>query len=128
MTQTTHRRQDSTDTDKQTVTIPILPPRDPEAYRSTTHFGTRLRERVPENYRPTLPATLIREGRIYRLDIDSVEVGSNGAVVAFTTTGPKQRPWTLIAGLLPAAFSNEDERHRVITIFQGTPKTEQVAS
>ncbi len=125
MQNTKQRIRSGTDTDRQTVAIPVIPPRDPECYRITNHFKNRLRQRVPENYRPTLPETLIRDGRIRRLEIDNVEVGSYGAVVAFTTTGPKNRPWTLIAGLQPAAFTDDDAEHRVITIYQGTPEGEQ---
>jgi hypothetical protein len=126
MSQTTTSDRRSTDT-QQTVTIPIVPPRDPEAYRITSHFRNRLRQRVPDAFQPSLPANLIRDGRILRLETDA-ETQSHGAVVAFTTTGPKQRPWTLIAGLRAEAFNSEDEHHRVVTIFQGTPNRDKVVS
>jgi hypothetical protein len=125
MSQTTTSDR-STDT-QQTVTIPVIPPRDPESYRITSHFRNRLRQRVPDAFRPSLPANLIRDGRILRLETDA-ETQSHGAVVAFTTTGPKQRPWTLIAGLRAEAFNSADEHHRVVTIFQGTPNREKVVS
>ena len=35
--------------DRQTVTIPVAPPRDPAEYRATRHFSNRLRERVDED-------------------------------------------------------------------------------
>jgi hypothetical protein len=111
--------------DRQTVTIPVAPPRDPAEYRATRHFSNRLRERVDERDRDQLPRTLIDRGRITRVagdrDVPDVPDDEHGATVAFTTTGPRERPWTLVAALRPVAFIDDSERHRALTIFQGTP-------
>jgi hypothetical protein len=110
---------------RQTVTIPVTPPRDPREYRATRHFSNRLRERVDERDRDQLPRTLIDRGRITRVAGDGVDADvpddEHGATVAFTTTGPRERPWTLVAALRPVAFIDDEERHRALTIWQGTP-------
>jgi hypothetical protein len=114
-------------TETQTVTIPVEPPRDPSEYRSTTHFTQRLKQRVAAEYSEfSLPGELIREGRVTLLeeyDSEAITAEDYGSVIALTTTGPKQRPWTLIAALRPPAFGSDDELHRAITIYQGTPPT-----
>jgi len=111
--------------DTETVTVPVAPPRDPAAYRATGHFRNRLRERVDDADRDHLPRTLIEDGRVSRVvDHDDADVpdGERGTTIAFTTTGPRARPWTLVAALRPVAFDvARDERHRALTIFQGTP-------
>ena len=119
MSKTTH--QPDTET-KNTVTIPVAPPRDPEAYRVTSHFRNRLRERVESHQRDTLPGELIRNGYVHRVPATAADVPNHewGATVAFTTAAPTGRPWTLVAALRPTAFSNPDEHHRAITIYQGT--------
>ena len=110
--------------DAETVTVPVAPPRDPSAYRATTHFRNRLRERVDDADRDHLPRTLIEDGRVSRVvdhDDAAVPDGERGTTIAFTTTGPRARPWTLVAALRPVAFADADEHHRALTIFQGTP-------
>ena len=110
--------------DTETVTVPVAPPRDPSAYRATRHFSNRLRERVDDIDRDELPRTLIEDGRVSRVvDHDDADVpdGERGTTIAFTTTGPRERPWTLVAALRPVAFIDEEERHRALTIWQGTP-------
>ena len=109
--------------DTETVTVPVAPPRDPSAYRATRHLSNRLRERVDDVDRDELPRTLIEDGRVARVAGDDADVPADerGATVAFTTTGPRARPWTLVAALRPVAFADADERHRALTIFQGTP-------
>jgi|APHM01.1.fsa_nt_gi hypothetical protein len=119
-------------TDRKTVTVPVAPPRETAEYRTTTHFIDRLRERVDERDRDHLLRILIEDGQISRTragdDLaDDVPADEVGATVAFTTTGPGDRPWTLIAALRPAAFVDEDERHRALTIWQGTPTREVTA-
>jgi hypothetical protein len=105
----------------ETVTIPVAPPREPSAYRATDHFRNRLRERVDEHRRGTLPADLIRDGRVRRVPASAGDVPDHerGACVAFSTATATGRPWTLIAALRPAAFVSDDERHRAVTIYQG---------
>lgn len=107
-------------TDAETVTVPVAPPRDSSAYRATDHFRNRLRERVDDHRRDTLPAELIREGRVRRVAAtgDDVPEHERGACVAFSTATATGRPWTLIAALRPAAFASDDERHRAVTIYQ----------
>jgi hypothetical protein len=50
---------------------------------------------------------------------------SYGNPVAFTTVGPEQKPWTLVAGLRHEAYVNSDVLHRAVTIYQGTPSKDQ---
>ena len=113
--------------DTETVTVPVAPPRDPSAFRATDHFRNRLRERVDDVDRDHLPRTLIEDGRVSRVvdhdadDVPVVERAYKGTPIAFTMTGPDKRPWTLVAALRPSAFVDPDEKHRAITIFQGTP-------
>jgi len=121
----THTTDDGRDERRdETVTVPVAPPRDPSAYRATRHFTNRLRERVDEHRRGTLPADLLRRGRVRRVpatrpddtDVPDVE---RGTPVAFTTASATGRPWTLVAALRPAAFASDDEQHRAITVYQG---------
>lgn len=107
--------------DAETVTIPVAPPRSPEAYRATDHFRNRLRERVDDHRRDALPAELIREGRVRRVPAtaDDVPEHERGACVAFSTATATGRAWTLIAALRAVAFASDDERHRAVTIYQG---------
>jgi hypothetical protein len=111
------------DRESDTVTVPVAPPRDPSAYRATAHFRNRIRERVDDVDRDELPRTLIEDGRVARVAGDGADVPADerGATVAFTTTGPRARPWTLVAALRPVAFERVGERHRALTIFQWTP-------
>lgn len=104
-----------------TVTVPVAPPRDPSRFAATDHFRNRLRERVDDHRRDTLPAALIREGRVHRAPAtaDDVPEYERGAMVAFTTATATGRPWTLLAALRPRAFADPDERHRAVTIYQG---------
>jgi hypothetical protein len=114
--------------DAETTSTPHVP-RDPEAYRVTNHFVNRLKQRVDDAWHPSLPATLIRDGSITRLKPD-VKTGKNrhecDTTVAFSSTGPKQRVWTLVAGLRHEAYVHDDECHRAITIYLGTPISERV--
>ena len=109
--------------DTETVTVPVAPPRDPARYRATRHFSNRLRERVDDVARDHLPRRLIEEGRVSRVvDHDGdVPDGERGTTIAFATVADDGRPWTLVAALRPVAFADDDERHRALTIFQGTP-------
>ena len=123
MTTTPDTTDDGRTEHDDTVTVPVAPPRDPAAYRATRHFSNRLRERVDDVDRDELPRTRIEDGRVARVAGDDADVPADerGATVAFTTTGPRARPWTLVAALRPVAFALDDERHRALTIFQGTP-------
>jgi hypothetical protein len=116
----THQRHRRTDT-QPTAAIPDIP-REPDAYRATNHFVNRLKQRVDEAFQPSLPATLIQDGTIRRLKPDC---GNNRrechAKVAFVSTGPKQRAWTLVAGLRHEAYYNPKQCHRAITVYLGTP-------
>lgn len=119
------RRIDS----QETAAMPHIP-REPEAYRVTNHFVNRLKQRVDEAWHPSLPATLIQDGTLTRLKPEA-PTGKNcyecETKVAFSSTDPKQRVWTLVAGLRHEAYIHDDECHRAITIYLGTPISERVA-
>ena len=125
MTRHTDADDGRTDYDNDdTVTVPVVPPREPGAYQATRHFSNRLRERVRDADRSNLTRTLIRSGRVSRVrDPDERDVpdADRGTPVGFTTTDVDGRPWTLVAALRPVAFVDDDEQHRALTIFQGTP-------
>jgi hypothetical protein len=113
-------------TETETITIPVAPPRDPTTYDATAHFRNRLRERVDTHRRDSLPATLIRSGRVRcvpRTQSTDLPDPEPGSAVAFTTATVTGRPWTLVAALRPRAFVDDDEQHRAITIYQGPPRT-----
>jgi hypothetical protein len=112
-------------TDNEKLTEYIAPPDQPGEYRITRHFRERLLERVPESYQATLPEKLIRQGTVKKLDGDATNDDYYGKPVAFTTVGPEQKPWTLVAGLRHEAYVNSDVLHRVITIYQGTPSKDK---
>ena len=130
MTTTPDTTDDGRTEHDDTVTVPVAPPRDPAAYRATRHFSNRLRERVDDVDRDHLPRRLIEEGRVSRVvDHDGdVPDGERGTTIAFATVADDGRPWTLVAALRPVAFVGPDEKHRAVTIFQGTPTSTDAAA
>lgn len=112
-------------TGEQLVEVPVRPPRNPSMYRPTDHFLQRLRERVPKHDRDILPERLLREGDVERRPGDpraDPDEAHDGAVVAFTAT-VRDKPWTLVVALRPAAFLNESSKHRALSVYQGTPRS-----
>jgi hypothetical protein len=95
-------------TENERLTEYIAPPDQPGEYRITRHFRERLLERVPEAYQATLPENLIRQGTVKKLDGDATDNDYYGKPVAFTTVGPEQKPWTLVAGLRHETYVNSD--------------------
>lgn len=109
--------------DGELVTVPIQPPRDPAAYRATTHFKQSLRDRVPRHDRGLLPREIIERGTPDRqvTDRDRLELDDGrGTPVAFTAA-INGESWTMIVALRPEAFADDDRRHRALTIYQGRP-------
>ena len=106
------------------VTVPVRPPRDPAAYRATTHFQQNLRERVPELDRSELPRRIIEDGTATRqvTDRDALDLSVGGTPVAFTERVDGD-PWTVVVALRPQAFTS-DRLHRALTIYQGRPSHE----
>jgi len=103
-------------------------PREPDAYRPTTHFGQRLRERVPGLDRDrvirgcfergvcrgtTPPRGVDRAGEAFqtfefeaRFSADSL-IGSEHA-----------RTYALVVGVVREAFRSPPKKHRALTIVR----------
>ena len=101
-------------------------PREPDAYRPTTHFGQRLRERVPGDDRDHVvracfergvcrgtrpPKGVDRPGEVFqtfefeaRFSADSL-IGSESA-----------RTYALVVGVVREAFRSPAKKHRALTI------------
>jgi hypothetical protein len=102
------------------VTVPVAVPRDPPAYRATTHFQQRLKQRVPEYLRDSLPGRLIEDGRVNVAGEYRPGTGAgNGTPVAFSDEIGGDT-WTLIAALRPRALTR-DGTHAVLTVYRGPP-------
>ena len=103
------------------VTVPVAVPRDPPTYRATAHFQQRLKERVPEFRRDSLPGRLIKDGRVARAGEYRPGTGpGKGTPVAFSDE-IDGKTWTLIVALRPDAFGR-DGKHAALTVYQGAPK------
>ena len=101
------------------VTVPVVPPRDPAAYRPTVHFGQRLKDRVPEHDRDALPRRLIEDGAVHRVTDHPHATDAQGALVAFIDEIAGET-WTLIVSLRPGAFTREG-KHGAVSIYRGRP-------
>jgi hypothetical protein len=100
------------------VTVPVAVPRDPPSYRATTHFQQRLKERVPEHLRDSLPGQLIEEGRVNVAGEYRPGTGAGkGTPVAFSDEIGGET-WTLIVALRPRALIR-DGTHAALTIYRG---------
>jgi hypothetical protein len=107
----------STSTDD-LVTVPVAAPRDPPSYRATSHFQQRLKERVPEYLRDSLPGRLIEDGRVARAGEYRPGTGAGkGTPVAFSDEIAGDT-WTLIAALRPRALTR-DGTHAALTVYRG---------
>lgn len=101
--------------------MPVAVPRDPEAYRSTAHLVQRLRDRVPEFRRGTLPRRLIEDGEPTRAGEYRDGPGEAvGTPVAFTDEIAGET-WTLVVSLRPTGFTR-DRPHTALTVFRGRPE------
>ena len=108
------------------VTVPVAPPRDPPTYRATAHFQQRLKERVPEYLRDSLPGRLIKDGRVVRAGEYRPGTGpGKGTPVAFSAEIDGET-WTLVAALRPDAFAR-DGKHAALTVYQGAPEQPETA-
>ena len=109
------------------VTVPVAVPRDPPTYRATAHFQQRLKERVPEYLRDSLPGRLIEDGRVTRAGEYRPGTGpGKGTPVAFSDEIDGDT-WTLIVALRPRALIRNGT-HAALTIYRGRtedpPETE----
>lgn len=95
-----------------TISVPV--PRDPAEYSATTHFGQRLRERVPEHLRDRVIRECIERGRVR-----GVPGGTeDGMVQAFAFDHEIEgRQWTVIVGIMRDACLGGDAKHEAITIY-----------
>ena len=99
------------------VAVPLEVPREPEAYRATTHFGQRLRERVPEELRDRLVRDLI-EGGTLRGTTDPRNDGKDDVHQYFAFEDRVNgRDWRLVVGVVPAAFIEPTRKHLAVTII-----------
>jgi hypothetical protein len=102
------------------VTVPVAVPRDPPSYRATSHFQQRLKQRVPEYLRDSLPGQLIKDGRVTCAGEYRPGTGpGNGTPVAFSDEIGGET-WTLIVALRPRALIR-DGTHAVLTVYRGAP-------
>jgi hypothetical protein len=108
-----------TATDDDLVEIPVRPPREVDRYNPTTHFGQRLRERVPERHRGPVPSEIIETGRVTRRPWDAPDcLDAPGQPVAFTGRVDGDQ-YTVVVALRPDGFQRPDAPHDVITVWPG---------
>lgn len=123
------RQQDSFVTDSdEIVEVPVKPPREPSAYRTTKHFKQRLRERVPGFQHGPVPAKIIENGSITRRPWTAPEdLEEPGQPIAFTGEVDGDT-YTVIVALMPSGYRSADTKHAVLTVWQGeAPAADQVA-
>ena len=102
------------------VTVPVAVPRTPPSYRATSHFQQRLKERVPEYLRDSLPGQLIEDGRVTRAGEYRPGTGAGkGTPVAFSDEIGGET-WSLIVALRPRALVR-DGTHAALTVYRGPP-------
>jgi len=103
-------------------------PREPDAYRPTTHFGQRLRERVPAADRDrvvrecfergvcrgTTPTRSVdRPGEVFQTF--EFEARFSESVLMGSETA---RTYALVVGVVREAFRVPSKKHRVLTIVR----------
>lgn len=101
---------------------PVDVPREPDAYRPTTHFGQRVRERVPAAHRDRIIRECFESG-VCRGTTPASSVDRPG--VAFQTfefearilIGDSSRVFSLVVGVVRDAFRG-DAKHRALTIYE----------
>ena len=101
-------------------------PREPDAYRPTTHFGQRLRERVPSADRnrvvrecfergvcrgTTSARSVDRPGEVFQT-FEFEARFSESALMGSETA----RTYALVVGVVREAFRNPRKKHRALTI------------
>ena len=97
-------------------------PREPDAYRPTTHFGQRVRERAPAAHRDRIIRECFEAG-VCRAATPPTSVDRPG--VAFQTfefearilIGNSSRVFSLIVGVVRDAFRGRG-KHRALTIYE----------
>lgn len=96
------------------VTLPVKVPRDPEQYRSTTHFGQRLRQRVPDDIRGEVVRECIQMGQC-----SGAQHSGHGDVHQYFQFGREVEgtQWTVIVGIVLEAFRDPARKHLAVTIY-----------
>ena len=97
-------------------------PREPDAYRPTTHFGQRVRERVPSSHRDRIIRECFAAG-VCRGPPPPTSVDRPG--VAFQTfefetrtlIGNSSRVFSIVVGVVRDAFRGS-AKHRALTIYE----------
>lgn len=97
-------------------------PREPDAYRPTTHFGQRARERVPSACRDRVIRECFQSG-VCRGTTPTKSVDQPGEIFAtfeFETRlliGSDERVFSLVVGVVRDAFRGS-AKHRALTIVE----------
>ena len=97
-------------------------PREPDAYRPTTHFGQRVRERVPSSHRDRIIRECFEAG-VCRATTPTKSVDQPGVVFqcfefeARILIGNSSRVFSLIVGVVRDAFRGS-AKHRALTIYE----------
>ena len=97
-------------------------PREPDAYRPTTHFGQRVRERVPSSHRDRIIRECFEAG-VCRGTTPPSSVDRPGAVFqtfefeARILIGNSSRAFSLVVGVVRDAFRGS-AKHRALTIYE----------
>ena len=97
-------------------------PREPDAYRPTTHFGQRVRERVPAAHRDRIIRECFATG-VCRGTTPPSSVDRPGAVFQtfeFETRiliGNSSRVFSIVVGVVRDAFRGRG-KHRALTIYE----------
>ena len=97
-------------------------PREPDAYRPTTHFGQRVRERVPSSHRDRIIRECFEAG-VCRGTTPPSSVDRPGAVFqtfefeARILIGHSSRVFLLVVGVVRDAFRGS-AKYRALTIYE----------
>lgn len=101
------------------VQLAVPVPRDPEQYRTTTHFGQRLRDRVPEDIQGRVVAECITEGRCHGTTPRDAEADRDDIVQTFGFDHHLEgRHWRVVVGLRERAFLSRGREHLALTVYE----------
>jgi len=100
--------------------VPMPVPRDPAQYRATTHFGQRLRDRVPEPLRDRVVRECITHGycRGASPPDSIVDSDEERMVQAFAFERELEGVrWTVVVGIMRARYLRDGAKHKALTVY-----------
>lgn len=100
------------------VSVSFAVPRDPTAYRLTTHFGQMAKERLPDEDRAEIIRRLIETGHCYgTVPPQAVEDQRDVTRYFAFEDAVFGTEYRLVVGLRPVAFKQATPKHLAVTVM-----------